>query len=134
MTSLSTPRPPEALLEARVSALSLTAEGIVGIELVPAGAQEFPPFEAGAHIDLHLPNGLVRSYSLTNEGERARYVVHAGRESAGLGGSRYLHEELRPGTALVIGAPRNNFPLDEAADHSVLISGGIGVTPIWCMV
>src|SRR5690606_33139832 len=96
---------------------------------------EFPPFEAGAHIDLHLPNGLVRSYSLCNPpSERGRYVVGVLHDCKSRGGSRYIHEALRIGNELEISMPRNNFQLNENAPRSILVSGGIGVTPILCML
>jgi vanillate O-demethylase ferredoxin subunit len=86
-------------------------------------------------VDLHLPNGLVRQYSIANaQGERHRYVLGVKRDAAGRGGSRFLHDDLRVGTVVKVGGPRNNFPLVEAAAHSVLIAGGIGVTPIVSMV
>jgi vanillate O-demethylase ferredoxin subunit len=122
-------------MQLRVRALTWEAEDILGIELVPLerGAS-LPPFDAGAHVELHLPNGLVRSYSLVNApGERHRYVVAVGRDRASRGGSRWLHDSLRVGTVLEVDAPRNQFALDEAAPASVLIAGGIGVTPLVAM-
>jgi ferredoxin-NADP reductase len=95
---------------------------------------DFPAFEAGSHIDLHLPNGMVRSYSLCNNcQERQRYVVGVLKDRASRGGSRCVHEQLRVGMRITISAPRNNFPLHEDATHSVLVAGGIGVTPVLCM-
>jgi ferredoxin-NADP reductase len=93
------------------------------------------PFEAGAHIDVHLPNGLIRQFSLTNsQDERHRYVVGVKKDLKSRGGSRYMLDELRVGAVLKIGGPRNNFPLNESAPHSVLIAGGIGITPMFCMM
>lgn len=93
-----------------------------------------PKAEPGAHIDLYLPNGMMRQYSLcTADGDPRAYVVGVKRDRASRGGSRYIHEYLQVGEILKIGGPRNNFPLKEDAGHSVLIAGGIGVTPIWCM-
>jgi ferredoxin-NADP reductase len=122
-------------LSALVHTLRHEADGIISIELRPAtAAVDFPAFEAGAHIDLHLPNGLARSYSLCNpQTDRQRYVVGVLHDRQSRGGSRWLHEQLRVGTTLPISAPRNHFRLDEAAPRSVLVAGGIGVTPIWCM-
>jgi ferredoxin-NADP reductase len=121
-------------LQAYVHQMRHEAEGVISVELRPADGGEFPPFEAGAHIDLHLANGLVRNYSLVNPaGERGRYVIGVLRDRASRGGSRYVHETLRVGARLPISAPRNNFPLHEEAPHSVLIAGGIGITPILCM-
>jgi vanillate O-demethylase ferredoxin subunit len=94
-----------------------------------------PAFAAGAHIDIRLPNGMVRQYSLCNpQAERHRYLVGVKRDPASRGGSRFMHEELRVGTLLRTSLPRNSFPLAEGAAYSVLIAGGIGVTPIRCMV
>ncbi len=96
---------------------------------------DFPAFEAGSHIDLHLPNGLVRSYSLCNPStDRQRYVVGVLNDRKSRGGSRYVHQQLRVGMTLPISVPRNNFKLEEGAGRSVLVAGGIGVTPIWCML
>jgi tetrachlorobenzoquinone reductase len=119
----------------RVQAMRFEATGIVSVELVSPQGDELPTFSAGAHIDLHLPNGLVRSYSLSNSPlERRRYVIGVLHDRNSRGGSRYVHEQLRVGGTLQIGVPRNNFPLDEAAAHTVLIAGGIGITPIYCML
>ena len=122
------------ILKAFVQQMRHEADGIVSVELRPAEGGEFPPFDAGAHIDLHLANGLIRNYSLVNPaGERGRYVIGVLRDRASRGGSRFVHETLRVGQKIDISAPRNNFPLHEDAPHSVLIAGGIGITPILCM-
>ncbi|NQE49220.1 PDR/VanB family oxidoreductase [Herbaspirillum rubrisubalbicans] len=122
------------LLCVRVQALRFEAQGVISVELGLPEEGELPPFEAGAHIDLHLGNGLVRSYSLFNSPtERHRYVVGVLLDRSSRGGSRYVHEQLRVGATLSISAPRNHFPLEEAAPLSVLIAGGIGITPISCM-
>jgi vanillate O-demethylase ferredoxin subunit len=100
----------------------------------PAGAA-LPAFTAGAHIDLHLPQGLGRSYSLVNpQDERHRYVIAVQRDQASRGGSRHIHDTVRAGDIIAIEEPRNNFALAEDAAHSLLIAGGIGITPLWCMV
>ena len=102
---------------------------------VRSARQTLAPFTAGAHVDLILPNGVRRSYSLCNpQGETHRYVVGVKKASPSRGASTYLHETLRVGTEIGITPPRNNFPLVETAPHSVLIAGGIGITPIWGMI
>ena len=122
------------ILKARLTAIRYAAEGIHLYEFSPVDGKPLPSFAAGAHVDLHLPNGLVRQYSLCNpQGETHRYVVGIKRDAASRGGSSYVHDQLRVGTVLEIGGPRNHFALDEAARHSVLVAGGIGVTPIACM-
>ena len=121
-------------VSALVHTLRHEADGIISVELRPWGDTVFAPFEAGAHIDLHLPNGLVRSYSLLNSpSDQGRYVVGILRDRGSRGGSRYVHEQLRVGTQLTISQPRNHFALDTRASHSVLVAGGIGITPIYCM-
>jgi len=119
-----------------IKAIRHEADGIISLELRPApGSTAFPPFDAGAHIDLQLPNGLVRSYSLLNAPtERNRYLIGVLNDRNSRGGSRCVHEQLRVGMTLPISAPRNNFTLDETAPRSVLVAGGIGVTPILAML
>src|SRR5450830_983361 len=124
-----------SLLSVRVQAMRFEAQGIVSVELMSPEGAALPAFEAGSHIDLHLANGVVRSYSLLNApAERHRYVVGVLNDRNSRGGSRYVHEQLRVGATLTISAPRNNFPVDENAAHSVLVAGGIGITPISCML
>src|SRR6059058_6098610 len=95
-----------SILQAFVQQMRHEADGIVSVELRPVDGGEFPPFDAGAHIDLHLPNGLIRNYSLVNPaGERGRYVIGVLRDRTSRGGSRYVHETLRVGQKLAISAP-----------------------------
>ncbi|HZB91321.1 MAG TPA: PDR/VanB family oxidoreductase [Stellaceae bacterium] len=118
----------------RVKAITYEADGVVSLDLRPLDGAPLPPFTAGAHIELRLPNGIERSYSIANpEGETHRYVVGVQKDAGSRGGSCFIHDALRPGAELVILAPRNNFPLKEDAGHTLLIAGGIGITPIWCM-
>ncbi|MDH1262502.1 PDR/VanB family oxidoreductase [Pseudomonas sp. GD03944] len=123
-----------SVVSALVHTLRHEAEGIISVELRPWGDSVFAPFEAGSHIDLHLANGLVRSYSLLNApSDQGRYVVGILRDRNSRGGSRFVHEQLRVGSELKISQPRNNFALDTHASNSVLVAGGIGITPIYCM-
>ncbi len=122
-------------INAILHAVERLADGILAFEFRPANDEKWPAVTAGAHIDVHLPNGLVRSYSLTNTpGESHRYQIAVNREALGGGGSRYMHDVLRVGQALELSEPRNNFPLRECGSPSVFFAGGIGVTPIWSMV
>jgi ferredoxin-NADP reductase len=98
------------------------------------GNAGLPAFTAGAHVDLHLPNGMVRSYSLSNpQTDRDRYVVTVAKDAKSRGGSKFMHESLRVGDVLPLSSPRNNFPLKEDAARTLFIGGGIGITPLWCM-
>lgn len=122
-------------LQALVFQMRYEVPGIISVELRPIQpASAFPSVEAGAHIDLHLGNGLVRSYSLINPGDTHRYVVAVLNDRRSRGGSRFVHEQLRIGQVITIGKPRNHFRLNEEAQRSVLLAGGIGITPIYAMV
>lgn len=124
-----------SLLELRVAAIRYEAEGILSFELrMPAGGV-LPPFSAGAHVDVHLGNGLIRSYSLMNPpSQRDCYVIGVNLDRASRGGSAYMHGKVKAGDIVTVGAPRNNFPLVEDAAHSVLLAGGIGITPLRSML
>src|SRR5262249_8014263 len=123
------------LIEVRLVAIRLVARDTCLFEFQSIDGTPLPAYEPGAHIDLHLPNGLLRNYSLTSATpEPSTYTVGIKREPASRGGSRYLHDDLRVGRTLKIAGPRNNFRLHEDAAHTVLFAGGIGITPIWCMV
>src|SRR5690606_15031853 len=123
-----------SLLTFRIKSISWETEHIRSLELRAVDGRALPPFTAGAHIDLHLPNGMVRSYSLMNsQQERHRYLIGVLHANPSRGGSRCVHKELQPGDTVRISAPRNAFPLDEQASHSVLIAGGIGITPLISM-
>ena len=121
-------------IRARVLTIRHEAERVLSVELVPVDGGSFPRFTPGAHIDLHLPNGITRCYSLVNSpNDVDRYVIGILADANSRGGSRYVHEQLRCGAILPIGAPRNNFALDEDAASTVLVAGGIGITPMLCM-
>ncbi len=118
-----------------MQAIRLLAEGILGFEFAAPDGAALPPFTAGSHIDVHLPGGLIRQYSLHNDPrETHRYCIAVLHEPQGRGGSRAMHEQLRVGDRLSISAPRNHFALAEGARQHVFLAGGIGITPILAMV
>ncbi|WP_116599031.1 PDR/VanB family oxidoreductase [Primorskyibacter marinus] len=118
------------LLEVKVAAKTMLAKDIAGFELVHADGSSLPGFTAGSHIDVHLGDGLIRQYSLWNDpSESHRYCLGVLKEEAGRGGSAAMHE-LTVGATLSISVPRNNFELNDSAKHSLLLAGGIGITPI----
>jgi ferredoxin-NADP reductase len=122
-------------LRLRIKSATREAPNILSYELRPLEDGELPPFTAGAHIDITLPNGLVRSYSLVNpQSERHRYVIAVQKDRASRGGSKWLHENFRAGDILTANGPRNNFALDESAEKSIFLAGGIGITPILSMI
>ena len=119
----------------RVQSATWEAEGIHSYALRDPDGRDLAPFTAGSHIDLHLPTGVVRSYSLINpQDERRRYVIAVQRDRASRGGSTWVHDRLKIGETITVAGPRNNFPLAEDAARSLFIAGGIGITPLWCMV
>lgn len=123
------------MLTIKVRCIESQAEGINTFELVDPAGNELPPFAAGAHIDVHLPGGFIRQYSLCNSpNERHRYVVGVLKTPNSRGGSVSLHTNVRAGDLLQISAPRNNFPLAKQAERHLLIAGGIGVTPMIAML
>jgi ferredoxin-NADP reductase len=108
------------------------ADGIVALTLRSPAGDELPSWEPGAHIDLILPGGLARQYSLCGDpADRWAWRVAVLREPGGRGGSRYVHDELSGGVR--IRGPRNHFPL-LPAERYAFVAGGIGITPILPMV
>jgi len=121
-------------LQLRVAAKRDAALGIVEITLESLSGQDLPAFEAGSHMDLHLPGGWVRPYSISNDpAERRRYVFGILREASSRGGSAAVHDALQVGQTLRTGRPKNNFPLRNTASHKLLVAGGIGITPVLSM-
>lgn len=104
----------------------------LAVRLVVENGEALPEWQPGAHIDVHLPCGVIRQYSLTGSCENEGYLICVGRETASRGGSRYIHETLRPGQKLLISAPRNLFALQEA-ERVLLLAAGIGITPLYAM-
>ena len=125
-----------ATLQVRVRATTYEAKNILGFELVPLDPETtLPAFNAGSHIELHLPGGLRRSYSLLNDPiENHRYCIGVNLDAHSRGGSRFMHEQLRTGAVITIGLPRNLFEMDESAPFNVFIAGGIGITPMLSMI
>lgn len=98
--------------------------------LVDPDHWELPPFRPGAHIDLHLPGGLVRTYSLCNDpADDKRYVVAVKREAEGRGGSIVLHDEVKIGDTIGVTLPRGGLDLSAEVTRFTFVGGGIGVTP-----
>jgi vanillate monooxygenase ferredoxin subunit len=124
----------ETLLQVKVAAKSVEADGIASYELAPLNGTPLPAFEAGAHIDVHVPGGPVRQYSLYDppDGER-RYRIGVLRDPQSRGGSTLLVDSVRSGDVITISPPRNHFALHAGTEPSLLFAGGIGITPILCM-
>ncbi|MDQ0073409.1 vanillate O-demethylase ferredoxin subunit [Variovorax boronicumulans] len=110
------------------------AQDVRHLRLARLDGLPLPPFTPGAHIDLHLGPNLVRQYSLCGHvGDTSNYSVAVKREPESRGGSKAVHDDLHQGSQLEISAPRNNFSSAKDARHSILVAGGIGITPMLCM-
>jgi ferredoxin-NADP reductase len=124
----------ERTLTVRVARISRQTPEILAFELTHPWGRALPSYEAGAHIDVHMPGGFSRQYSLARAPSgTGGYVIGVKREHASRGGSASMHERVREGDLLAISAPRNTFPLREEARHHLLMAGGIGMTPLLAM-
>lgn len=122
-------------MRARIRATQWESDGVNSYVLEPLDGEPFPPFSAGAHIDIQLSTGMQRSYSLLNDqAETDRYEIGVQIAPESRGGSRFIHENWRAGQIVDISPPRNNFPLVEDASATLLIAGGIGITPMLAMI
>lgn len=123
----------DATIEVIVRRISYETPTVLSYDLRPANGRPLPSFEAGAHIDVHLPDGLVRQYSLIGTPDAADYRIAVALDRATRGGSRWLHAHARPGDRIRISQPRSSFALADTKAASVLIAGGIGITPLLAM-
>ena len=127
------PRPFQHVMTV-VRAKRRVAEQALEITLADPDDWELPPFAPGAHIDVHLPGGIVRQYSLCGDPrEGRRYRLGVLLQAAGRGASRALHDTVGIGDVLPVSLPRNHFPLAADARRHVFIAGGIGITPFLSM-
>lgn len=110
------------------------ATDVAVFELGRVDGEPLPAFEAGAHIDVHVTPEIVRQYSLSNApGAGNTYRLGILKDPQSRGGSEAIHAIFKEGTELQISAPRNHFPLDDTAERSILVGGGIGITPMITM-
>lgn len=122
-------------MDVRIRQIRYEAEDINSYLLEPIGGGLLPAFDAGAHIDVEIAPGLSRSYSLVNDPmRRGAYEIAVHRSPTSRGGSQRIHAEWRVGQTLQVTGPRNNFPMEESAAHTVMIAGGIGITPMLPMI
>jgi ferredoxin-NADP reductase len=119
--------------ELLVRAQRLESDGVLSLVLEHPDGSELPAWTPGAHIDVILPSGTVRQYSLCSDpAEKTRYRIAVLNDPNSRGGSREIHETVRTGSLLPYRGPRNHFEL-EPAPHYLLVAGGIGITPILAM-
>lgn len=120
--------------QARIVQTTLEADDVVSFAMRPLDGGRLPEWAPGAHIDLCLPSGLVRQYSLCGDPcDLGSYRIAVLRQDDGRGGSREVHEALRVGQIVTLAGPRNAFELAPASRY-LFVAGGIGITPILPMV
>jgi len=125
----------DGMIDMRLTAIHFGATRTNLFEFRPPNGGDVPEFTAGSHVDVYLPNGTIRQYSIASGvTDRTRYLLGVKLEEKGRGGSRCMHDDLRVGHIVKLGLPRNNFSLIEDAALSIFIAGGIGITPIKCMI
>ncbi len=123
----------DAWLDVTVKEVDRKAGDTVALQLVATGGKSLPPFDAGAHVDVKIAPGLTRQYSLCGDpANSSSYRLGILRDENSRGGSAAMNERVFAGDQLSISAPKNHFPLEEAP-HSILVGGGIGVTPLIAM-
>jgi ferredoxin-NADP reductase len=121
-------------LALRVERAEFLAHRVLGLVLADPNHGPLPAWEPGAHIDIKLPSGATRSYSLHGHPTRAEYHVAVLHEEKGRGGSREIHQRQLVGSVLPVSLPRNQYRLVEDAPHYLFIAGGIGITPLLPMI
>lgn len=129
--------PPRPQIDTRtmvVSTLEDVAQDVRAIRLLPLGGGQLPVWHPGAHVTLHLPNGLQRQYSLCGDpAERTHFDIAVLKTEQSEGGSEWIHANLSPGMTLEVSGPLNHFELEPANEY-LFIAGGIGITPIKAMI
>jgi len=121
----------DALRSLVVADKAIEAHNMDSLELVDPDGAELPAFSPGSHVDVTLPGGLVRQYSLSNSAaDRHRYRIGVWKDPNGRGGSRALHEAVKVGDTLQVSLPRNRFRVPRNTRRALLLARGIGVTPI----
>ncbi|CAN5225370.1 hypothetical protein BH11ACT2_BH11ACT2_05420 [soil metagenome] len=126
--------PGESVVDCQLLSLTRVAKDVVALELGARDGSPLPEWQPGSHIDLVLPDGLIRQYSLCGDpADRSRYRIAVLREDDGSGGSSFVHDRLAMSDRVQIRGPRNNFAVKDAASYRY-IAGGIGITAILPMV
>jgi len=124
----------DAWLDLKVKKREQLTTDVLMLEMESATGHALPAFQAGAYIDVQIPGGLLRPYSLCNAPqERHRYVIAVRKERSSRGASKYLHDRVKAGDVLRVRHPLNEFPLNPSATHSALFGGGVGIAPLLSM-
>ena len=122
------------VIQVIVTKAEATAEGVMKYEFQPAAGGDLPAWHAGAHLDIVVAPEFLRQYSMSGDPkDRSKYQIAVLREDEGRGGSKLMHRIFTEGRSIFISKPINHFPLDTSATRSILMGGGIGITPMIAM-
>jgi vanillate O-demethylase ferredoxin subunit len=125
---------PRLIIKLTVTATRKEPGDVLVIALKHPRRPLLPLFEPGSHVDVHLPDGKVRQYSLCGDpDDLSSYTIAVNRETDGRGGSAWIYETVAEGITLPVSAPRNHFPLKPCEGPTLLLAGWIGITPILAM-
>lgn len=122
------------VINAVISKVTKMTDAVTKYAFTAADGSRLPQATAGAHIDVVVAPEFFRQYSLSGDpADRSQYEIAVLREDAGRGGSKLMHRIFTEGRRVFISPPINHFPLDEDAPMSLLMGGGIGITPMIAM-
>lgn len=122
------------VIQVEVTKADVSAEGVIKYEFMPVAGGDLPEWRAGAHLDIVVAPEFLRQYSMSGDpADRSRYQIVVLREDEGRGGSKLMHRIFTEGRRVFISRPINHFPLDPDATRSILMGGGIGITPMIAM-
>lgn len=125
---------PRLIMKLAVTQIRHEPGDVLVVQLKHLRRPHLPMFEPGSHVDVHLPDGKVRQYSLCGDPQdAAHYLIAIKREEVGRGGSDWLHAHVGVGAILPVSAPRNHFPIKPVTGPVLLLAGGIGITPLLAM-
>ncbi|HEY0219248.1 MAG TPA: PDR/VanB family oxidoreductase [Afipia sp.] len=122
------------IMKMRVKQMRFTTHDVLHLQLAHPLRPTLPPWAAGAHVDLRMPDGRVRQYSLCGDpANNSYYEIAIKREDSGRGGSKWIHKNIQIGSEVHVSAPRNNLPLSEKGELYIFVAGGIGITALLSM-
>lgn len=122
------------VIQVHITKVEVMADGVTKYEFQSVTGEDLPVWQAGAHLDIVVAPEFLRQYSMSgNPADRSTYQIGVLREDAGRGGSKLLHRIFEKGRRIFVSHPINHFPLDATASHSLLMGGGIGITPMIAM-
>lgn len=122
------------VIQVEITRADVSAKGISVYEFTPVDGGDLPEWHAGAHLDIVVAPEYLRQYSMSGDpADRSKYQIAVLLEEGGRGGSKLLQRIFTKGRRVFISRPINHFPLEATATKSLLMGGGIGITPMIAM-